>query len=420
MGTARRQTPAFAKDLAAFVTGINDYFLRYPERIPDGLNSLLPVRMSDVLGNVYRTWFLSSGWEGQALSWALAHGWNTQSKPQPLPNSSNMQNGSNAMAISGSKSRSGRALLLINPHVNFNERWFEANIVTPHMNFTGATIPGFPAMLCGFNDYLGRAITNNQAVRHTTFDEIVTNDGYMRDSKPIAFRTREEIILIRSTGGSLRSEPVRIAETAHGPVIDQLLGIYNPNHVLTLRVSGNDRPGMLREYWSMQNATNIKEFTAAVKQMRAPFLNHIYADHKGHILFQYLGLVRQTDRSIYRKQLDSVISGLSKHSVRNRYLSYDAMPRVQDPPSGWLQNANDPPWSATLPEVLDPERYSPAIATTGAIGFRPQRAIEMLRRLPFTGFEDLVHMKQDTHVTAADRVLPELLDAASTSDDPLV
>lgn len=164
----RRQTPAFAKDLAAFVTGINDYFLRYPERIPDGLDSLLPVRVSDVLGNVYRTWFLSSGWEGQALSWALAHGWNTQSGPQPIPNSSNMQSGSNAMAISGSKSRSGRTLLLINPHVNFSERWFEANIVTPHMNFTGATIPGFPAMLCGFNDYLGWAITISIAITFET------------------------------------------------------------------------------------------------------------------------------------------------------------------------------------------------------------------------------------------------------------
>jgi acyl-homoserine-lactone acylase len=416
----RHQTPAFAGNLAAFVTGFNDYFLRYPERVPEGLESLLPIRISDVLGNVYRTWYLSSGWEDQALPWAVAHGWNTQSGHQFPPRSSNLQAGSNAIAIGASKSRSGRALLLINPHVNFNERWFEANIVTPHMNFTGVTIPGYPAMLCGFNDDLGWAITNNRSVRLTTFDETVTHEGYLQGSKSIPFRTREEPIRVRNKDGSFRSEAVLIAETVHGPVIDQILGIYNPNHVLTLRVNGNDRPGMLREYWSMQNATNIKEFKDAVSQMQVPFLNHIYADRKGHILFQYLGLVPETDRNVYREQLDSVISGTSVQPVRNRYLPYDAMPQVKDPPSGWLQNANDPPWTVTLPEVLDPHRYSPAIATTGAIGFRPQRAISMLLRFRSLGFEDLVHMKQDTHVTAADRVLPDLLDAAGHSDDPLV
>jgi acyl-homoserine-lactone acylase len=133
-----------------------------------------------------------------------------------------------------------------------------------------------------------------------------------------------------------------------------------------------------------------------------------------------LGLVPQTARNTNRTELDSVISETSKHSVRNQYLPYDEMPQAQDPPSGWLQNANDPPWTATLPEVLDPHRYSPAIATTGAIGFRPQRALETLRRIPHPGLEDLVHIKQDTHVTAADRVLPDLLNAASTSVDPLV
>jgi len=32
---------------------------------------------------------------------------------------------------------------------------------------------------------------------------------------------------------------------------------------------------------------------------------------------------------------------------------YQDLPRVIDPASGWLQNANDPPWTTTFPLALD-------------------------------------------------------------------
>ena len=32
--------------------------------------------------------------------------------------------------------------------------------------------------------------------------------------------------------------------------------------------------------------------------------------------------------------------------------SYADLPKVLDPPTGWLQNANDPPWTCTIPQVL--------------------------------------------------------------------
>jgi acyl-homoserine-lactone acylase len=416
----KRQSPAFSIDLKAFVAGINDFFSQHPERIPDGLRELLPIQVSDVLGNVFRSWFVGSGWEAETRSWALNHGWNSQIALNTRTRSSSSQTGSNAIAIAASRSVSGRAMLLINPHVNFNERWFEAQIVTPHMNFTGVTVPGLPVMLCGFNDHLGWAITNNQAIRRTTFEVTLTKNGYMWDAKPVLFKRRHERIRVRRPDGTIRNVMVPVEETVLGPVIDHLLGVSDHNRALVMRVSGFDRPGMLEEYWAMQNATSIDEFESAVERMQVPFLNHIYADRQGHILFQYLGLIPKTAASSLVQLEGIVLPGQTSQSLWQGYLPYSALPRAQDPLSGWLQNANDPPWTTTIPEVLVSDQYSLAIANNGPVGFRPQRAIEMLQMRPHPWFEDLIRMKQDTHVTAADRVLPDLLLAARASDDALV
>jgi len=50
--------------------------------------------------------------------------------------------------------------------------------------------------------------------------------------------------------------------------------------------------------------------------------------------------------------------------------AYAELPRVLDPPTGWLQNANDPPWTTTLPPVLDPDDYPAYMAPRGWMGLR--------------------------------------------------
>jgi len=51
---------------------------------------------------------------------------------------------------------------------------------------------------------------------------------------------------------------------------------------------------------------------------------------------------------------------------------------VLDPASGWLQNANDPPWTTTFPLALDPDDYPPYMAPRGPMNFRAQRSAQML------------------------------------------
>src|SRR5262249_34749641 len=89
--------------------------------------------------------------------------------------------------------------------------------------------------------------------------------------------------------------------------------------------------------------------------------------------------------------------------------------RLVDPASGWLQNANDPPWTTTFPPAIDPARYPAHLAPRG-MGLRPQRSAHLLMANDHFTFEEFISAKHDTHVELADRILADLLAAAETRD----
>ncbi len=73
--------------------------------------------------------------------------------------------GSNAWAISGSKTRSGKAMLLINPHQPYYGfgQFYEAHLRSGEgWNFTGASFFGTPLPTFGHNEYCGWGMTTNE------------------------------------------------------------------------------------------------------------------------------------------------------------------------------------------------------------------------------------------------------------------
>lgn len=96
---------------------------------------------------------------------------------------------------------------------------------------------------------------------------------------------------------------------------------------------------------------------------------------------------------------------------------YDDLPKAFDPPSGWVQNANDPPWGATLPR-LDPRKYPPYVSVVGPMSQRPQMSVKLLSEGPKFGFYEFVQKKLTTRSLLADRLLPELVPLAEKSSDP--
>ena len=64
--------------------------------------------------------------------------------------------------LSGSRTTSGKTILLGNPHLSWSSRYWEAHIVVPgRLNFYGSTLVGLPWLRAGFNESLGYVQTNN-------------------------------------------------------------------------------------------------------------------------------------------------------------------------------------------------------------------------------------------------------------------
>ena len=68
---------------------------------------------------------------------------------------------------------------------------------------------------------------------------------------------------------------------------------------------------------------------------------------------------------------------------------YEDLPKVIDPPNGFVQNCNDPPWTSAYPMLLDPAKFAPYLAPPSGITARSQRSIRLLSQPGKISFADL-------------------------------
>lgn len=71
-------------------------------------------------------------------------------------------NGSNNWAVAGSKTQSGYPILCNDPHLSLNmpSLWYEMQLSTPQFTAYGASFPGAPCIIIGFNDSTAFGFTN--------------------------------------------------------------------------------------------------------------------------------------------------------------------------------------------------------------------------------------------------------------------
>jgi acyl-homoserine-lactone acylase len=135
----------------------------------------------------------------------------------------------------------------------------------------------------------------------------------------------------------------------------------------------------------------------------------LYGDRAGHVMYVFNGAVPV--RPAGELDWSRVVPGSSSTTLWTRIHPYAELPKVLDPPSGWVQNANDPPWTATLPPVLRRAAFPPYMAPSG-LGFRAQHALRVLSDGAGFSLDQLIAAKQSTRMELADRILDDLIAAA--------
>ena len=315
--------------------------------------------------------------------------------------------GSNAWAVAPSRSASGHAMLLANPHLPWGgmTTWFEAQLQAPGVDAYGAALVGFPLLGIAFNDHLGWTHTNNPMDGADLYELELVEGGYRWDGGVRAFEQSLDTLRVRQEDGTLGAVPLTLLRSVHGPVLAR-----REDRAVALRLAGLDRPYLMEQYWEMVRATSLEEFEAALRRLQMPFFNVLYADRDGHVLYLFGGCTPRRphgDRAYWQ----GLVPGNTSATLWTECHDYDELPRLVDPPGGWLQNANDPPWTATVPSLLDPADFPPYLAPAPRLGFRQQRSVRMLSEDESITFEELIEYKHSTRRELADRILDDLLRA---------
>ena len=405
------QNPTFRNYIDAFAAGINAYTQNHGELIDDEVKGVLPVTGVDVLAHVHRLLNFTFIVKPQTLA-SLREEWEN---PKDTSTGFNKQNitpqkplGSNGWAIAPSRSASGNAMLLANPHNPWSDLflWYEAQLNAPGIDTYGATLVGIPVLTIGFNDNLGWTHTVNKYNGRDVYELTLADGGYRFDGKIRAFETETQTLNVRQPDGTLEEKPLTVQRSVHGPVIAQKDG-----KALALRVVGLDQPGALEQWWTMGLAKNLTEFEAAIKPVQIPMFTVIYADREGHIMHLFNGQVPVRSQGDYA-YWSGIIPGDTSTTLWTQFHPYADLPRVLDPQSGWLQNANDPPWTTTFPVPLKPDDYPSYIAPRGPMEFRAQHSAKMLKSDERISFEKMVEYKHSTHLELAERLLDDLITAA--------
>ena len=392
------QPPHIRAYLDAFAAGMNAYAAQHPDSISDAFRRVLPVQSADILAHQQRVLhftFVANPGMAAGANRALA------------------SPGSNGWAIGPDRSDSRRAMLLANPHLPWSDlfTWYEAHLVAPELDAYGATLVGMPTLTIAFNPFLGWTHTVN------TFDgadlyELRTNgDYYLFDGEMRALAVEDQMLRVRQPDGSVIEQPLRVRSSIHGPII-----AAQDNRAIALSVTGLDAPQLVRQYWDMMRARSLAEFEIAMTQLQLPMFTTIYADLDGNIMHLFNGRVpvRSVGDWSYWQGVVRGDTSATRWAGTHGYLG---LPRVVNPPSGWVHNANDPPWTATLPLPLDPQFFPSYMAPPASMGFRPQRSARMLDEDGRITFDEMLAYKHSTRVESADHFLLDLIAAARRSED---
>ena len=428
------QDPLFRRYLDEFARGINEFAAKNPGAVGAEYARVLPVSGVDVVGHPLRA--VHYGYMGSRARMntevnamlrdesrerrgALGPRERAAGAGRGAPATEEEQErsdlaGSNTWTIGPARSASGNAMLLINPHLSWGNtfyRYMQVHLVGPDYDQVGTPQVGFPVAVVGFNQHTGWGRTVNTIDTVDFYRLTVRNDQYVFDGALRSFERDARTLKVKQLDGSLREERLEIRRSVHGPVVFDENGV-----TVAMRVAGLDRPKMLEQWFRMGEARSLQEFQSALRMMSVPMWHANYADAQGHIMFVFDGLVPRRSGHDYQ-YWSRVVPGDTSETLWTDYLSFEELPKSIDPPSGWHQNANEPPWMMTQPR-LDRSRFPAYVAPTGEAlpQMRTLRSLRMITEHPKISYQQLLDKKHSTRMELADRILPDLLKTAGGTD----
>ncbi len=327
--------------------------------------------------------------------------------------------GSNAWAVSGSRTSTGKPLLANDPHLAVGQPgiWIQNSLscrtvssACP-LDVSGFSFAGVPGVVIGHNANIAWGFTNLNPDVSDFYLERIIGDTYLRDGEWEPVETREETI--RVAGGDDRTITVR--STVHGPVLSDVVpaladagsraptqqkGDESADYAVSLAWTGL-MPGRTADaILGFDLATNFEEFREAAKSFEVPAQNLVYADTAGHIGYQAPGRVPVRRPAIPRTPPGYwPAPGWDSDYDWKGFVDFEDLPWTLDPEDGLIVTANQQVTAGR----------SPFLTADWAAGWRSTRILQRLTELDTVSPQDMAAIQMDDKDLFADALVPALL-----------
>lgn len=319
--------------------------------------------------------------------------------------------GSNGFAISGKLTKSGKAMLLINPHTSFYFRG-EVHVISEEgLNAYGAVTWGQFFVYQGFNEKTGWMHTSSDTDFMDEFKEkiVKTENGYnyIYGDKQRPVKTIE-VALKYSDGEVQKEKKFTMFRTHHGPITNAIDSTWVASAMMW------DPVNALIQSFTRTKLNNTKEFREMMNMRTNSSNNTVYADADGNIAYYQGDFIPKRDLLFdYSKPVD----GSNPATDWKGLHTVDEIITVLNPANGWIQNCNSTPFTSAgknSPKVNDYPKYM----SLNEENFRGVHAIRLLKKAKNLTLDKLIKTAYDPYLPAFEILIPGLIAAYDKSSNP--
>ncbi len=262
--------------------------------------------------------------------------------------------GSNNWAVGPQKSASGYPILANDPHLTLSlpSIWYQIQLTTPTLNVYGASLPGAPHVIIGFNQQVAWGVTNVGA-DVLDFYRIKFKDAkrteYWHDGRWKPVTRRIEVIKVKGKPDMTDT----VLYTHHGPVMyTEGMKAFRPNMPIgyAARWIAHEPADDSQCFYLLNRAQNYTDYVAALAYYVAPAQNFVYADATNKdIAISPNGKFPLK----WKDQGKFLLDGTNPAHDWQGWIPAAHNPRVKNPPRGFVSSANQSSTDPTYPYYIN-------------------------------------------------------------------
>ncbi|HHJ52940.1 MAG TPA: penicillin acylase family protein [Caldithrix abyssi] len=357
---------------------------------PQRLTDLLPHYPPDKPVHIDRAMMAAAAETGRRLKHLFAL----------VPALAGASGGSNAWAVAGNRSASGKPLLAADPHLQAGRIpgvFYAMHLSAPQVEEFGVAMPGQPFILIGRNAHLAWGVTNNGADVQDLFvfqrhpkrrNEYHYNQQWLPLEKTLkTIKVKDE-----ESASGFRNDTLIVYRTLRGPVISDMA---KDSVLVSLHWLGEESPLDFSVFWLFTKARNWQEFRRAAMAYNGSPQNLVYADREGHIAYRVMGSIPERNPRVEWNSFLPVDGGNPDFQWVGMRPA-EEMPELVDPPEGLIASANQPTYRADDPRYF-PQKNDP--------GFRVARIRQLLTKQEKHDLNSFARIQSDSYSLLAERLM---------------